>query len=152
MTFANPILANDIFDQSILCVWCVCGVQDFRGCVQDLGAPSDPSSRDSPSPQTPLRGPPKISLFFFPLPPQFSFISPSLLVFFVEFWWCLKRRDPQMCTFGVLRLSCETPAARSGQHKLAKNGLAKNDIGQNWPAKHDGQKWIGQNWIGQSRP
>ena len=29
----------------------------------------------------------------------------------VEFWWCLKRRGAQMCTFGVLRLSCEAPAA-----------------------------------------
>ena len=29
----------------------------------------------------------------------------------VEFWWCLMRRDPQMCTFGVLGLSCETPAS-----------------------------------------
>ena len=47
--------------------------------------------------------------FFFPLPPQF-FIFPSLLVFFVEFWWCLKRRCAQMCTFGILGLSCETPA------------------------------------------
>ncbi len=25
----------------------------------------------------------------------------------VEFWWCLKRRGAQMCTFGVLGLSCE---------------------------------------------
>ena len=29
----------------------------------------------------------------------------------VEFWWCLKRRSPEMCTFGVLGL--ETPAARN---------------------------------------
>ena len=29
----------------------------------------------------------------------------------VEFWWCLKRRSPQMCTFGVLGLLCEAPAA-----------------------------------------
>ena len=57
----------------------------------------------------PERWGPKISRFFFPLPPQFSFFSPSLLVFFVEFWWCLKRRDPQMCTFGVLGLSCASP-------------------------------------------
>ena len=32
----------------------------------------------------------------------------------MEFWWCLKRRDAQMCAFGVLWLSCEAPAARSG--------------------------------------
>ena len=30
---------------------------------------------------------------------------------FVEFWWCLKRRGPEMCAFGVLGLSCEAPAA-----------------------------------------
>ena len=27
----------------------------------------------------------------------------------MEFWWCLKRQDPQTCTFGALGLSCETP-------------------------------------------
>ena len=48
---------------------------------------------------------------FFPLPPQFSFFSPSLVDPFVEFWWCLKRQGAQMCTFGVLGLSCEAPAA-----------------------------------------
>ena len=46
----------------------------------------------------------KISRFFFPLPPQFSFF-PSLGGLLVEFWWCLKRRGPEMCTFGVLGLS-----------------------------------------------
>ena len=65
------------------------------------------SRLDNPSP-----GPPKISRFFFPLPPQNSFFS-SLSVL-LEFWWCLKRRDVQMCAFGVLRLSCRAPAARSG--------------------------------------
>ena len=34
--------------------------------------------------------------------------------FLVEFWWCLKHRDAQICAFGVLWLSCEAPAARSG--------------------------------------
>ena len=51
----------------------------------DLGQSCWPKSVPSSA------GPPKISLFFFPLPPQFL-IFPSLLVFFVEFWWCLKRR------------------------------------------------------------
>ena len=27
---------------------------------------------------------------FFPLPPQFLILFPSLLVFFVEFWWCFE--------------------------------------------------------------
>ena len=38
---------------------------------------------------------------------------PSLGVFSVEFWWRLKRRGPQMCTFGVLWLFCEAPAPES---------------------------------------
>ena len=46
-------------------------------------------------------GGPKISSFFFPLPPQFSFFFLSLGGPFVEFWWCLKRRSPSMCAFGV---------------------------------------------------
>ena len=41
---------------------------------------------------------PIFALFFFSL-------SGCLLV---EFWWCVKRQCPQMCTFGVLTLSCET--------------------------------------------
>ena len=38
-------------------------------------------------------GDPKFRVFF-PLPPQFSFILPSLGGLLVEFWWCLKRRGP----------------------------------------------------------
>ena len=54
---------------------------------------------------------PKISRFFSPLPPPLSFFLSLSLGLLVEFWWCLKRRGPQMCTFGVLELSCEAPAA-----------------------------------------
>ena len=50
----------------------------------------------------PEGGGPKISRFFFflSLLPEISLSSRSggLLV---EFWWCLKRRDAQMCTFGL---------------------------------------------------
>ena len=49
--------------------------------------------------RAPKGGGPKISRFFPLLPPQFSFFSPSLGGSFVEFWWCLKRRGPEMCTF-----------------------------------------------------
>ena len=57
----------------------------------------------------PKGGGPKILRFFFP-PPATIFI----LLFlswgpFVEFWWCLKRRGLEMCTFGVLGLSCASP-------------------------------------------
>ena len=65
-------------------------------------------------------GGPKISLFFSPLPPQFLFFSPSLLVLFVEFWWCLKRRGPEMCTFGLS--GCRVKPRRP--HQTGPAGLA----------------------------
>ena len=53
----------------------------------------------------------------FLLSPTGNFILSSLSGgFLVEFWWCLKRRDAQMCAFGVLWLSCEAPAARRFKH------------------------------------
>ena len=53
------------------------------------------------------------ALFF--LSPAGNFFLSSLCGgFLVEFLWCLKRRDAQMCAFGFLWLSCEAPAARSG--------------------------------------
>ena len=49
-------------------------------------------------------------VFFFPSPAAkfILFFSGGLLV---ELWWCLKRRGAQMCTFGILGLLCEAPAA-----------------------------------------
>ena len=50
----------------------------------------------------PERWGPIISRLFFPLPPQFSFFLPSLGGgLLVVFWWCLKRRGPEMCTMGL---------------------------------------------------
>ena len=60
---------------------------------------------------------PKFRAFFSLLPPQFSFFLLSLGGPFVEFWWCLKRRGPEMCTFGVLGPSCEAPAPERA-HKI----------------------------------
>ena len=48
----------------------------------------------------------KISRFFSLLPLLSFSWGP-----YVEFWWCLKRRGPEMCTFGVLGLSCASPGA-----------------------------------------
>ena len=56
---------------------------------------------------------PKFPAFLFLLPPQFSFFL-SLGVFWWNFGGVLKRRGPEMSTFGVLWLSCEAPAARFG--------------------------------------
>ena len=55
-------------------------------------------------------GGPKIRSFFFLLPPLVSFFLP-LLGRFVEFCGVIEGRDPQMCPFGVLGLSCEALAA-----------------------------------------
>ena len=40
------------------------------------------------------------------------------------FFWCLKRRDPQMCMFGLqaLGLSCATPASREGLGRRVQMG------------------------------
>ena len=61
---------------------------------------------------TPKGGGPKISRFF-PLSrtPIFALFCLSLSGCLLVDFWCLKRRDPQMCTFGVPGLMCETPAA-----------------------------------------
>ena len=53
---------------------------------------------------------PKIFALFCSLSRQIHSLLPSLKGRFVEFW-CLKCRGPEMCTIGVLWLSCEAPAA-----------------------------------------
>ena len=89
-------------------VWCVgvvC-VHDFRGCVQDFGAPPNspyagPLPPTLPPPQPPPPDRPKFRSFFSLSRHNFrSFFCLSLGVSW-KFWWCLKRRDPQMCTFGL---------------------------------------------------
>ena len=90
--------------------WCgvVCGVfvQDFRGCAQDLGAPPDPPP---PAPPPPDR--PKFRVFS--LPPQFSFFLPLLEGSFRGILVVFEALGPEMCTFRVLGLSCEAPAAEN---------------------------------------
>ena len=61
-------------------------------------------------------GPPNISLFFFPSPATISFFFVSLGVFSWNFGGVLKRRDPQMCTFGVLGLLCEAGGPEAVSH------------------------------------
>ena len=75
-------------------------------------------------------GGPKFRACFFSSPvgifALFLSLSLSLGCLLVEFWWCLKRRGAQMCTFGVLWLSCEAPPVpKHKRHILAKLGLAK---------------------------
>ena len=54
-------------------------------------------------------GQPKISLFFFSSPAAKFFFSSLSWCFLVEFWWCFEHHYPQMCTFGILGLSCASP-------------------------------------------
>ena len=70
----------------------------FVGCVQDVWA----SPPDPPPPDRPFPGPPKISLFFFPLPPKNSFFLPSLEGVLDEFGGVFEDRSAQMCTFGAV--------------------------------------------------
>ena len=59
------------------------------------GPPSPgPPSPDRPPRDRPSPGPPKISLFFFSLPPQNSFFSSLSGCLLVEFWWCFWRPGP----------------------------------------------------------
>ena len=89
------------------------GVAPLPPCSRKVGAPKgggpNPEQVGAPKGGAPKGGGPKFRVFFFPLPPQNLFFSSSLGVFFVEFGWCLKHRGPQMCTFGVLGLSCASP-------------------------------------------
>ena len=107
----------------VLCVCCVvsrCGVSrvgvGFKVLVWSCSVPPEPPFPRTAPPGTalpknrPSREPPKISLFFPPLPPQNSFFSSLSGGLLVEFWWCSKRRGAQMCTFkSVWPKSVSTP-------------------------------------------
>ena len=78
----------------------------------------------------------KISRFFCPLS-RYNFHSflPSLGGLLVELWWCLKRRAPQICTFGIFGLSCEAQAAWVQQGR----GLAEGGSGGGRVQRRGGQ-------------
>ena len=79
---ANPILANPFW------IWCVSWPQRGPKPEKVWGARR-------------VRGP-KFRAFFFPSPTtNFVFLSLSLCVFSLNFGGVWKRRDPQMCTFGL---------------------------------------------------
>ena len=93
--------------------------------------PCDAPARD-PSPALPPPDRPKFRSFF-PLPPPFSlFLSLSLGVFSWNFGWCLKRRSPSMCMFGLS--GCRvvfiiTTGNLSGEMlSLLSKGVNNNDL------------------------
>ena len=148
-----PCLANDTFGQFVLCalcVLCLChvcvvlcvvcfcgGVQDFRGCSPGRPLPrTPPHPHGPPSPDRLPPDRPKFR-FFFRLPPHF--LSFSLLeVLSLNFWGCLKRRGLEMCTLGVLGLSCEAPAAPKPTH----NNTQIHTQTTNWTEKVEGSAMV----------
>ena len=95
--WAKPFLANP-FGQSGVSRWPRrvgtrrFGAQRERGPnPEKVGAPEGGESKISRSPAT---------IFF---------LSSSLGGLLVEFWWCLKLRDPKMCTFRVQRSTGSNP-------------------------------------------
>ena len=108
-------------------VWCgVCGVVwcgvvwcGVVWCVVVCGY-FGPLAPDPPTPDHPTDRPKFRS--FFPSPTTIFVLFLSLSgCFLVEFWF-FQGRSPQMCTFGVLGLSCEAPAAPKprGFHTTAR--------------------------------
>ena len=57
---------------------------------------------------------------FFPPPATVSLFLCLFGCLLVEFWWCLKRRGPEMCTFGVLGLSCASPGLQKHHQNSTK--------------------------------
>ena len=97
----------------VYCVWWVCsrflvGVfKIFGGCLQDFWWVSSRFLVGVFKIIGPLRWtlpPPPDCPKFRSFPPQFSFFLLSLGGLLVEFWWCLKHREAQMCAFAVLWL------------------------------------------------
>ena len=104
-------LPQDQFHRTPLCVSTV--------CVLVLPRPSSPDRPSATPPKDrPSAGQPK--RFFFPFPPPFSSFCVSLGVFSFNFGGVLEGRNHQMCTFGVLGLSCDTRPGRWGSHTTAR--------------------------------
>ena len=99
--FLNCFLfLNCLFRVCCVCCCVCCGVLRVLFCA--FSPPSaGPPPPDNPLPDRPSSGPPKISLFFLPLPPHFCSFCLSLGVFSLNFGSFCEDQDPQMCTFGL---------------------------------------------------
>ena len=72
--------------------------------------------------EAPKGGGPKNFALFFPPPATIFFLLSLSWGPFVEFWWSLKRRGPEMCTFGLS--GCRVKPRRPG---LAATHLSTKD-------------------------
>ena len=83
-------------------IWPFYFLEEVVGCSSPKGWGAQTWKKCGPRRvRAPKGGGPKFRAFF-SLPPEISFYLLSLGGLLVEFWWCLKRRGAQMCTFGVL--------------------------------------------------
>ena len=87
------------------------GPEPRKSRGQEGGGPKGGPRRVGPEGWGPEGWWPKISRFVSLSRSPFSFFFCLFACLLVEFWWSLERRDYQMCTFGVLGVSCEAPAA-----------------------------------------
>ena len=85
----------------------------------------------------------------FPSPASLHFRSFSLSGgLLVEFWWCLKHRGPEMCTFGVLRLSCEAPFSCRAEGWIRSSARPVTQI---WPGADNTVHHMALNALGGNR-
>ena len=103
-------------------------------------------SAGQPSAGQPSAGPPKISLFFSPPPVRHNFHSSfSLLgVLSLHFVGVFEGRNPEMCTFGVLGLSCASPGGPVQKFNIQKLAEVKIGRSQNWPKSKLAEVEIGR--------
>ena len=172
---ANPMLANPILD--LVCV-CHCGAKGWDPNPEKVGlrksGPRTGVARREGGPIPEKIGPRRVGPRRVGGPRFRAFVSHSRSIFalfvslsvclLVEFWWCLKRQDPRMCTFGVLGLLCESPAASGGKGPIQQHTTTHN-ITQQHTTTHNNththynttqhntkmdrpkmEKWIGPNW------
>ena len=83
-------------------LWLCCVV------VAGLDFPGPPSAGPSLH-WTPLCRTAQNFALFLPFPATVSLFLCLSGCLLVEFWWCFEGRNPEMCTFGVLGLSCASP-------------------------------------------
>ena len=118
---ANPILADSNFGQSnfgqSMWIWCVChgGTEGWGPNPEKVGPESQDLELEGGAPKG---GGPKISRFFSLSHTHFRSFCLFLGVFSLNFGGVFDGRDLEMCTFGVLGLSCEAPAAHSQTNDL----------------------------------
>ena len=112
--------------------------------------PSDRPPPDHPPPDHPPPDRPNFRSFSSLSHRRFALLV-SLWVSSRGIWWCLKRWNPQLCTFGVLGLSCEAPAAAGEGKKARYFGLSGGGWVRQSPNPQPHQHQHRQKWRVEAR-